>query len=375
MTADSTSVATRDDVTTAPPADVAARRGPRTDIALLRVLAICGVVLIHVSGLTVINPRVRGTTVWWLAEVLNIGSRFCVPLFVMVSGALLLRPGTHEPARAFYARRLDRLVPALVVWYAAYVVFTLVVLDRPGDPTRVIAGVVAGKTYTALYFFWLILGLYLATPALRKLLQGLDGDAVLRAGVLLTALTCAWQSAVIFIATYGVIIDASASPNAFSYWLPYVGYFVLGAALAQRSVPRRALRWAVPAFVLSTALTTWVASGRRPRGWNVVFSASYQGWLVAVATASLFVAVVALASGWSGEGRLARVLHVLGNLTLGVFAMHLMVLYGLQHAGFLSVTKGASRLLELGYLAGATLVVAFALSWLMSHLPLLRRLV
>lgn len=348
---------------------------PRLDIALLRVVAICGVVLVHVCGLTTRQDRLRGTTVWWLAEVLNVGSRFCVPLFVMVSGALLLRPGSTERTGDFYRRRLTRLLPALFVWYAVYAVFTAVVLERPANPTLVIALVLAGKTYTALYFFWLILGLYLVTPALRVLLRGLSQERLLAAGLGLSALSCAWESTSLLIEVY-TPVDATASPNAFSYWIPYVGYFVLGAALAQRTFTRSAIRWAAPALVASTAVTLWVETGHAPR-WFVVFSSSsYHGWLVAAATVSVFVLGCAVCAGAdTGVGPLARFVNVLGGVTLGVFALHLLVLYALQHAGLFTVTQGATRLLELGYLAGATLVLSFAAAWLLSQVPGLRRLV
>jgi len=65
-------------------------------VGYLRVLAILAVVAIHVSGLTVVNPATHGSAAWWVAEVLNECTRWAVPMFVLVSGALLLKPSSMD---------------------------------------------------------------------------------------------------------------------------------------------------------------------------------------------------------------------------------------------------------------------------------------
>ena len=355
----------------------------RLDLAILRVLAICAVVTIHVTGLTTTNADLRGTTVWWVAEVLNLGSRFCVPLFVMVSGALLLRPVTSETAAQFYRRRMSRLIPPLLFWYATYTLFSRLVLGTDKGALEVLGLVLSGRTYTALYFFWLILGLYVITPALRKLLDGVEPSQLVTLGVLLTAATCLWQTLALFINSY-TEVDATSTPNALSYWIPYVGYFVLGAGLARVTLQSRAALPASVVLVASTALTVWVDSGEGPVALRTIASDSYQGWGVALSSAALFVLVCALcghrpASG-STPGRAHRLLDTLGGATLGVFAGHLLILYALQHAdvlrvGSLTVAHGASHLSELGFLLVVTTVLSFAFAVAGSKVVGVRRLV
>ena len=61
-----------------------------------RVVAIVAVVLIHVLAPTVEGRGVAvGSAPWWVADVLNSANRWCVPVFLMISGALAL-----DPARA-----------------------------------------------------------------------------------------------------------------------------------------------------------------------------------------------------------------------------------------------------------------------------------
>lgn len=358
------------------PASVPRVKVVRHDIALLRVVAIIGVVLIHISGLTVINKGLVGTRVWWTAQALNGASRYCVPLFVMVSGALLLRPNAAPVSlKDFYRRRLDRLLPALVVWHAVYLTFSMVVLHSYKRPLTALAILLAGRTYTALYFFWLILGLYLVTPAIQKVIADISRTALLQLGLVLLAVTCAWQTSTAFIHAHSAV-DVAAVPTIWSYWVPYVGYFVLGAGMAQLTFPRRAALPAAVAFAVLAGVTVLQRAGKAPAELNQLSPASYNGWIVAGATVALFVLAAALLPARPGEpSRPLRFLTVLSNLTLGVFAMHLLVLYTLQKAPIFTVEHGATRLLELGYLCVATLTISWALAWVFSKLPGLRRLV
>jgi surface polysaccharide O-acyltransferase-like enzyme len=66
-------------------------------IDLLRFLAITFVIIIHSCGAYVTSTK--GTEVWWIFNIVNSFSHFSVPIFVMISGALLLK--RDEPINIF----------------------------------------------------------------------------------------------------------------------------------------------------------------------------------------------------------------------------------------------------------------------------------
>src|SRR5437660_891414 len=88
---------------------------------VLRVTAILGVITIHT-----VSPLTAGATVatfsaaWWAGATMNELSLWCVPVFVMISGALLLRRQRPQPASTFYRRRLHRIGIPLVFWTGVY---------------------------------------------------------------------------------------------------------------------------------------------------------------------------------------------------------------------------------------------------------------
>ena len=97
---------------------------PRKKIAipddLIRTLAIFLVILLHAS-----NEALQASSVsaadWWTAVVYKSVALSCVPLFVMLSGALLLQPAKlNEPIRVFLKKRLSRLGLAFAFWSGVY---------------------------------------------------------------------------------------------------------------------------------------------------------------------------------------------------------------------------------------------------------------
>src|SRR4051812_36607782 len=78
---------------------------------LARVVATGAVVLIHVIAPVVSSGRGESLSHlrWWFGNIVDSGCRAAVPLFIMISGALLLSVGRQEGTQEFYAGRLSRV--------------------------------------------------------------------------------------------------------------------------------------------------------------------------------------------------------------------------------------------------------------------------
>ena len=73
-------------------------------LSWLRFIAIVGVVSIHTAGYTAAAAGARDRLEGQLAIALDIGAIFTVPLFVMISGALLLDPKKFHGTEDFLRR-------------------------------------------------------------------------------------------------------------------------------------------------------------------------------------------------------------------------------------------------------------------------------
>ena len=98
-----------------------------------------------------------------------------VPLFVMLSGALLL--GKSESVVYFYKKRLSRILIPFLFW-SAVVCLGVCIEENPFTwqyyPVRFIKGVLTNSIHGVFWYVYMILGLYILTPVLRPISQHVD---------------------------------------------------------------------------------------------------------------------------------------------------------------------------------------------------------
>lgn len=133
---------------------------------VLRALACCLVVLSHATG-----PHFSWTQldVVWQADVFyRAVIRIAVPLFLMISGYLLL--DKKEDILVFYKKRSRRIVPPFVFYFLAYYVAVCLFYKRVMNGDSFFAFLGQGGTVHMWYLFTLI-GIYAFMPYLRMVFQ------------------------------------------------------------------------------------------------------------------------------------------------------------------------------------------------------------
>ena len=144
----------------------AAAVAPLVWVTWLRAFAILGVVSIHNAAANAAAPGARSRVEGQVGIWLDIPFIFAVPLFVMLSGALVLNPAKVTTSASFLRHRAARVVPPLVFWNAFYVVLLYVVWGSWLGTGEVLDRVVTGRVANHLYFFWIVLGLAVVAPVL-----------------------------------------------------------------------------------------------------------------------------------------------------------------------------------------------------------------
>src|SRR5690606_39050828 len=87
-----------------------------------RWLAALAVVLLQCAAQAVSDADAYGSRDWLAANLYDSAVRWCVPVFVMVSGALMLDGNKPLEARQFYARRAARICAPLIFWTVFYLI-------------------------------------------------------------------------------------------------------------------------------------------------------------------------------------------------------------------------------------------------------------
>lgn len=199
--------------------------GEIVQLDLLRIAAAFAVVLLHVAAV-VMSDRSVTLVQWWAGNIHEVISRWCVPVFIMISGALLLDDHRPFAPGQFYRRRVARLLWPLIFWSVAYLIYRHV--HDHTNRTTLFIDTLHGEPYTHLWFLYMLIGLYAATPLLRIVVANSD-----RATLTITA-------ALIFLIAFvdrtasATLTPFTAEENTHTFlvlWLPYTAYFLMGYIL------------------------------------------------------------------------------------------------------------------------------------------------
>jgi surface polysaccharide O-acyltransferase-like enzyme len=297
---------------------------------VLRIAAILAVITIHT-----VSPLTAGATVpmfsgaWWIGASMNVASLWCVPVFVMISGALLLSStsGKRHSAAAFYRRRWHRIGIPLVFWTAVYLALRPTLFGEHFTGAQAIHDLAIGHPYLQMYYLFVIAGLYAVTPPLRQIVARCSAHRLMQLAVAVMGFD-------VLDYTLSSVVGAGGV-NALTEWLPFLGYFLAGAWLMRTPLrartERRAALVVVASFVATVLLSAlfieifdWTAAGR--------YFLGYQSPTVAIMSCAVFLWVRARAQRrcWAPRRAVTRV----GEATFGVFLIHpLMLVPLLQHMG------------------------------------------
>lgn len=190
---------------------------------VLRVFATVAVVFLHVSAEVVTSITDTASFSWWAANLYDSVVRWAVPVFVMISGALLLGHSHQESLAQFYRKRSNRIIIPLVFWTAAYFAFVSHCYGQIELKSALIS-IALGKPYWHLWYLYMLVGLYIVTPFLRTYVA--SSSIKERYALIIVIFTfAALNSALNYFVFNNIISDMQ---TVFTMFVPYVGYYICG---------------------------------------------------------------------------------------------------------------------------------------------------
>ena len=190
----------------------------------LRAIACIMVIVLHVTGPWLHKLRGVSHFVWNTIALMHSFTRFCVPVFVMITGALLL--SRKYSFAEFYNTKFSRIVRPLLFWSIFYICIYLLFDWYTGKPISflfvskfVLNSIFYGAAYH-LWYLYLILSLYLIIPFLSSVIQKLSQSQ-------LATIIIGW----FMILTFAQYYESNVLINYIRLAIGYVGYLILGHAL------------------------------------------------------------------------------------------------------------------------------------------------
>ena len=288
--------------------EAASTRAPWADFC--RVVAIYGVILIHSCAAMFYSFGEVPLVDWLAANALDSVARVSVPLFVMLSGAMLLKPGESIVMPSALLRRISKLLIPLLVWSFFYLFRTAA---NHNEPINWLGPLRQPAAYH-LWFVYMILGVYLLLPFLQAIYEGIRSRPVL-----IFYFLAVWAAITCVPLYFPVPLFELIQQTTFR---GFGGYFILGGLLAdarQDRIPTIAWVGLYVACTMATFLLTWYCSEKA--GVPCEAPLIYFTLNVMIASLAAFKAFTRMTTGPA-----AGVLHWISDRSLLIFFVHVLVL-------------------------------------------------
>jgi|GEM_PF-797831 len=294
-------------------------------VDLIRCIAIVLIILVHTSGFPTrfFNPQVTTMDVvnWFTTDVYAAFGMIGVPLFVMLTGALLLNPNkADEPLKVFYKKRLDRIALPFIFWTIVYFAWTFTVQGKPLTYFNIGQGLIGGS-YLHLWYMYLLMGLYSVTPVLRVLVKHLDHK-------LFTYLLILWFAGTVITPALHTFTSFEFNPVVFVFF-DWIGYYLLGIYLLTADLRRPLAYLGVLFGLLGAVIGDWVITGTMGEAYTGYFHNYMSATAIIGAAAVFFLLTMVPADRFDSHPKANRVIHWISQNTLPIYLIHIIVLVAL----------------------------------------------
>lgn len=321
---------------------------------VLRWSATAMVVLLHVvSGVTAtlsatMTPNQRA--VYYTVKALTTTG---VPVFLMISGALLLNPGKEISVRKMLTHYLRRILLALLLFGTVFAIMELTVTEGRFYPALLWKGflnTLSGKSWAHMWYLYELAGLYLATPFLRIIILW-GGQKLLEYGLILGVL-------------FGSLIPFLEQLTGFNlgFTYPFSGIYLLYYASGYYFLKFKKISCRLTSVTALLTAVFLIAD----MAFLKLFRVSYDSPLIVLLTVCLFLTAAnsGIHVSWMSSHR---------NMCFGIYLLHpvfLNLFY--KYFGITPLNFGYGGILVFW---AAAFLFSLAGSWVMQRIPLLKKYV
>lgn len=301
---------------------------------LLRILAAFSVVMLHVSAQFWYNTPVTDLR-WLTANSYDALSRFGVPVFVMISGALFLPGPQKTDMKRLYAHNILRLLSLFIIWSCLYGLLDCWHYGFQNLTARnIFQEMLDGRFH--LWYLPMQLGIYMLLPILRIWVQNADRKNI-QYFLLLFLIFQVGSETASALFPRGEIEYAASLIRPYMV-CGYLGYFILGYYIAHYGIDQEYHRYIYAIGFVSAFCNVFLDNAlslRKGEPLGAIYD-SFGVFTFAV-SAALFLFFTAKVSRHSFGPKTRKLINELSRDTLGVYILHLGLIERLEFIGIHSM--------------------------------------
>lgn len=338
---------------------------------LLRVTATVSVIVLHATAPILYKFNSIDHSWWWIGNIVDSCCRWCIPIFIMLSGMLLLDTSKSESSKIFFQKRFNKVIIPFVVWSIFYS-FWKTRWDFSYSISGFVRDFLTGNVYYHLWFFYPLIGIYVITPILRRYIKSAGRQTLMYFIIL-------WLIATPF---YSAINEFPSLTIAYPPYLAitviaFLGYFFLGFLLNKIDIDSKRRKYIyVVAFVglLVTIFGTYFLTKRADGVFRGYF---YNYFSVNVIILSAAIFLICRKTEWSEKlfkgAKASRFLVDFSSASLGIYLVHPLILDVLSALNVHSMSIHPA--IGIPLTSVLTIATSFILIRLLQRTPIIKRIV
>jgi surface polysaccharide O-acyltransferase-like enzyme len=307
---------------------------------------------------------------WFTVDVYGAVANMAVPLFVLLSGALLLdATKADEPMKVFYKKRFIRIGIPMIFWTIIYFWWSTYVTGQPLTVNGLLQGLLSGA-YPHMWFLYLLVGLYLATPFLRVLVSHLDRNKF-------KYLIILWFIGNIMVPFINQFAPFGFNPVMFVF-TGWIGYYLLGTYLVKTKIaPWKAVAGVVVGL-LTTMVGAWWITATVGQSRTNYFHEPLNTTMI-LASTSMFLLLTSIPKNKieNSNTKIKALLHWISENTLPIYLFHIIIMQTLElgYLGFALNASTLSPIIEIPLLTIITFVMSAAIIYPLKKIPCIKNLI
>lgn len=335
---------------------------------VLRILAIFFVMVLHIAAGSWSDTDVNSYE-WSMMNFYDSISRWGVPVFVMINGSLFL--SREISIERLYKKYILRLVIIFIVWSFGYSFLFNIIFSHS------LKGFVSSfiKGHFHLWFLYMIIGLYMITPFLKRITEDDKLTKYFIVLALVFAVIIPEFISIIktFSEKYGEWAESVVNQAHLKFVLGYSMYYVLGYYLSKIDISKKnsivIYVLGIIGFISTIALSLLIS--RKTQEANSIF---YDNLSLNVMLES--VAVFILAKNTIHNDNLSNkakaIIIKLSKYTLGAYLIHSLV-QGFIRRVFGLFSMSFNPFFSIPLVSILTFILSFGVSALLSHIPIVKK--
>lgn len=331
---------------------------------MLRSFAAFTVVFLHTAAPFLYYYEKKELSFWMTANIYDGIVRWSVPIFFMMSGALLLGAKRELSLSDFFKKRMDKILIPFLFWSVFYFYFRAYYLDTDNSFKTFIKKFLNDDISYHLWFFYAMIGVYLIFPLLRPFVKN---SSITTIGYIVGV----WAIFTSGFSYINYLLEVNLDINT-----PlglYVGYFLLGYLLTQINFNKVTRIGIYTLGIIGLFITVYFAYLDTVETGNVsLYYFKYITPNVLITSVAVFVF---FKYAFANMNNTPKVINTLSFTTFGIYVIHPFYILILSKQNIVKEFIFDHVAIAIPVFAIIVFILSAVTAYIISKLPIIKRII